>query len=84
MLVTIGSVYSVHVKVPPVDMPDRLTLMGSWPTVYGPDLSPLDRSDYTLVVYAKGERNSVSDVIDMMRQYGATSARWLTDFYREV
>lgn len=84
MLVTIGSVYSVHVKVPPVDMPDRLTLMGSWPTVYGADLSPLDHSDYSVVVYAKGERSSMSDVLDLMRPYGATSGRWITDFFKEV
>lgn len=81
MLVTIGSVYSVHTKIPPTDLPVRLTNMGCWPTVYNADSSPSDNADYVSVVYFKGERSSITDVIDLLRPYGCTSGRWITDFF---
>lgn len=84
MLDTIGSAYSVQVKVPPVDLPKKLTMMGCWPTVYRADMQPSENTDYTCVVYYDGTHTSTSQVLELMRPYGATSGRWLTDFYREV
>lgn len=86
MLVAIGGVYSVHVKVPPDtdSLPKRLDLMGCWPTVYDAGMVPSDMSDYSVVVFCAGERTSVTEVLDLMRPYGATSARWLTEFYKAV
>lgn len=84
MLVTVGSVFSLHLKVPPTDLPERFECMGSWPTVYTKEGLPSECADYSVILYSKGEHCSLSDAMDMMRPYGATSGRWITDFFQEV
>ena len=84
VLVTIGSVYSVHVKETVPDKVGRLTSMGCWPTVYDSDGLPSDSSDYTVVVYWEGDHGAAWEVMDVLKCYGATSCRWLSDFFREV
>lgn len=84
MLVTIGSVFSVHTKTAIPDKVARLTSMGCWPTVYDGDGLPTDSSDFTALVYWEGDLGASWEVMDLLRPYGATSARWLSDFFKEV
>lgn len=86
MLVTMGSTYSVHVKVPIIDLDEntRLTCMACWPTVYDGAGAPSEMADYLCIVYARGEHYSQWEVIEALKAYGATSARWLDDFFRVV
>lgn len=87
MLHTIGSTYSVHTKLPTNDvetMNKRLECMGCWPTVYHPDGLPSDSADYMSVIYAKGDHYAQWELMEALRPLGATSARWLADFFKEV
>lgn len=84
MLVTMGSCYQVHTKIPTNDVDGRLSCMACWPTVYGSDGGPSDSADYLGVVYASGDHYSQWELMDALRDHGCTSARWLGDFFREV
>lgn len=87
MLLTMGSTYSVHTKLPTNDvqtMNKRLTCMGCWPTVYTPDEWPSDSADYMSVIYAEGDHYAQWELMDALKQLGCTSARWLADFFKEV
>lgn len=79
-----GSVFEVSTMVPVnVDgLPGKFDLILTLPCVYQQDGTPSDLSDYMNIVFVRSDHVSSSDVLEMLRAFGARSARWITDFWK--
>lgn len=60
---------------------DKFSLLITYPCCYEKDGTPSEMTDYISLVYVRSDHYHPTDVLDKLRSYGATSARWLTDFW---
>lgn len=81
---SMGQVYCVHTREAIQHLTRPFELMSIWPCTYGKDGSPRSYSDYCVIVYVRSDNYSMTDVMDALKGYGPTSARWLTNFWKEV
>lgn len=84
MMRSTGSVYLITTRECIASTPHPLTLMVIYPCEYGPDGSPIDTSDYLALVHSENPRIRTFEVMDLLSEYGPTSCRWCSDFWKVV
>lgn len=84
MVDSMGQVYCVHTREAIPSLEEPFELMAIWPCTYGKNGEVRPYSDYCVIVLVHSTKYSMTDVMDALKGYGPTSARWLTDFWKEV
>lgn len=84
MMRSTGSVYLITTKACIASTPSPLTLMVTYPCEYGADGSPIDATDYIALVHSEDSRIRTYTVMELLDEYGPTSCRWCTDFWKVV